>query len=275
MKKIEFMLITKEPEIATYIETRGVGRIFIDMETKGKQERQANQNTPINSHSYEDLKNVKSAVKEASVMLRINPLHEGTRDEVNKAIDHGADVIMLPYFRYPEEVESFLEIVDQRVRTNILFESSEAVGRAEQILSIPGLQEVHFGLNDLKISLGTDFLFEAFAGGLIEWLCSRAKKYNLNYGVGGIGRVGKEMLPADLIMKENIRVGSQRIILSRVFHNGAENLKELLDFVDFENEVAKLREVEEMAHSRTPDQVAIDQKEFARCVGEVSRKIRQ
>ena len=44
---MKFMLITNKPELASYAEECGVGRIFIDLEINGKQERQGHLDTLI------------------------------------------------------------------------------------------------------------------------------------------------------------------------------------------------------------------------------------
>ena len=271
---MEYMMITAIPEIASFVESCGVDRLFIDMETRGKKDRQINMNTPIYHHSFDDLEAVKKSLKKAKVLLRINPWHEGSKEEIERGLDRGADIIMLPYFCYPEEVESFLKAVNGRAVTNILFESSCAVGRAEQILSLPGIDEVHFGLNDLRISLGLDFLFESLAGGLLDWLCGLARKYELSYGIGGIGRVGKELLEAELILGENLRLGSSRTILSRVFHNNARKLEDLRSYVHFEEEMKKLQRAEEMARKRSPEQVQKDRQKFIQQVAVIQKKMR-
>ena len=273
-KNMQLMLITAVPEVASFIEEHGVHRIFLDMETLGKEDRQKNLDLPNHTHSFSDVTQVKKALKQAEVMLRINPLHKSTKEEVNKAIEAGADCIMLPFFHHQNEVKEFLEIVHGRVKTNILLETASAAARAEQILSLPGLDEVHFGLNDLRISLKHDFLFESFAGGLIESLCQIAQKNKLSYGIGGVGRIGKEMLPAELIVKEHIRLGSQRVILSRVFHGNAKNLDELKDYVDFPKAIEDLRNVEAAAHDRSPETQETDRQLFCEKVLAVAEKIR-
>ena len=270
---MQFMLITAIPEIASFVETCGVERIFVDMETRGKATRQHGMGTPIHQHGFSDLIQLKKNLKKAKLLLRINPLYENTKEEIEKGIDHGADIIMLPFFQHQKEVESFIKIVNGRVKTSILFESAGAVGRAEQILSIEGIDEVHFGLNDLKISLGLDFLFETVANGLIDWLCQLARKNNLSYGVGGVGRVGKETLPAELIMKEYIRLGSERVILSRVFHGNVQSLKELQEYSDFSKEVKKLLEVEKHAKLRGETEIKQDRSDFIKAVNAIATTI--
>lgn len=272
-KPLQLMMITPVPEIAQFIEECGVGRIFLDMETLGKDNRQKNLDLPSNTHSFSDVEQVKKRVSQAEVMLRINPLHEKTSSEVNQAIDHGADCIMLPYFHHQDEVKKFLEIVDGRVKTNILLETATAAARAEQILSLPGLDEAHFGLNDLRISLGHDFLFESFAGGLIEFLCQTARKHKVSYGIGGVGRIGKEMLPADLIIKEHVRLGSERVILSRVFHGEAKSLDKLNEYVDFAQAIGEVRDIEQSASSRSQDEQESDRQLFCEKVTSVAQLI--
>ena len=103
-KPMQLMLITRVPEIALEVEEAGVDTIFVDMETRGKIDRQKNANTPIYEHSFEDVTEIKKVLSSSEVLLRINPLYDGTENEVERAIDSGADAIMLPFFQLPEEV---------------------------------------------------------------------------------------------------------------------------------------------------------------------------
>lgn len=274
-QNIQLMMITAIPEIAAHIENLGVGRIFLDMEYIGKHDRQSNMGLPFNVHSFEDVLAVKKATSRAEIMLRINPLHQKTPDEVEKAIDCGVDCIMFPFFHHQDEVKKFLDLVDGRVKTNILLETAAAVGRAEQIMSLDGLNEVHFGLNDLRISFKHDFLFESFAGGIIDFLCQMAREKKLSYGIGGVGRVGKEMLPADLIIKEHVRLKSQRVILSRVFHGEAQTLKELISHVDFAQAILDIRRVESQANNRSKEDEEKDRLDFCQKVQSVAQIISQ
>ncbi len=274
MKTIELMMITNIPEIAHFIETCGVGRIFLDQETLGKEQRQKNLNLPSHIHTSEDIQAVKKSLKSAKVMVRVNPINSNSKVEIDQAIDAGADVVMLPYFHKESEVESFLKIVDGRVTTNILLETAAAAARAEQILSLQGIDEVHFGLNDLRISLNHDFLFESFSGGLIEHLSNVAKKHQISFGIGGVGRVGREMLDAGLIIREHVRLGSERVILSRVFHGESKTLDELNAYADFQSEINKLRAVESHALQRSQIEAEADRIEFCHSVKKVTDIVR-
>ena len=220
MNKFELMLITPNPSLAQFAEDCGIDRIFIDLEVLGKEERQKNHNLPINSHSYADVTNVKKVVKKADVMVRINPPNKDTPDEVSKSIDAGADCIMLPYFNRVDEVENFLKAVNGRCKTNLLLETATAVARAESILSLP-IDEVHFGLNDLKLTFNLDFLYESVSGGIVDFLCQVAAKNNLSYGFGGVGSITKNSdVAPEMFVKEHARLNSRRVIL---FINGETN----------------------------------------------------
>ena len=51
-------------------------------------------------------------------------------------------------------------IVNKRVKTCLLLETSQALCRLDDILTLEGIDEIHIGLNDLHLSMGLDFMFE-------------------------------------------------------------------------------------------------------------------
>ncbi len=263
---LQLMLITATPEVACYAEESGVDRIFIDMEYLGKQDRQKNLNLPLNQHTFKDIERVKNALKSSEVMVRINPPHEKTKDEINKAIDFGSDCIMLPYFTRKDEVEMFVQAIDGRCKSNILLETASAVARAESILSLP-VNEVHVGLNDLKITFQLNFLYETLAGGVIDFLSGIAKKNDISFGFGGVGSLSKGSdIPPELIIKEHVRVGSQRVILSRAFTGNYTTIDDLRKNVDLANEVQLIRNAANAARLRTVDQIQADKALMCRLV---------
>lgn len=256
------MLITNSSEVAEYTEACGVDRIFVDMEYLGKEDRQKNLNLPMNRHTYADANKIKKVLKTADLMIRINPPHPGTQDEVEKAIDAGADCIMLPYFTKVNEVEDFLKAVNGRCKTNLLLETAAALVRAESILQLP-INEVHLGLNDLKLTLKLDFLYEPLAGGLVDFVSQIARKNNVSFGFGGIGSLLRGAdIPPDLILKEHVRLGSERVILSRVFTSNLSTLNEIEKSIDLKKEIFLIREATLKAHTRTDQQKQNDHEEI-------------
>ncbi len=119
---LKLMYITNNPEVAVIAENAGVDRIFIDMEFIGKDVRQGGLDTIQNHHTIQDIKNVKAAVRKAEIVVRINPIHENyfgymdSKEEIDAAIDAGADILMLPYFTTPTEVQKFVEYVNGAVK---------------------------------------------------------------------------------------------------------------------------------------------------------------
>lgn len=216
---LTLMYITNNPEVAKVAEKAGVDRIWIDMEYMGKEERQAGMNTVKSHHTIDDIKMVRPVVKKAELLVRVNPIHKDSHEEIEKTIAAGADVIMLPMFKTVGEVKAFLGYVGGRTKTILLVETVEAVEHIDEILSVPGVDEVHIGLNDLHLAYGKKFMFELLTNGTVEKLSKIFRERNIKFGFGGIARVGYGELPAERIMAEHYRLGSSMAILSRSFCN--------------------------------------------------------
>lgn len=222
---LKLMYITNNPDVARIAEEAGVDRIFVDMEYIGKASRQGGMDTVQSHHTVEDVRRIRPVIHRAELMVRVNPIHTGTKDycssreEINAVIEAGADVIMLPYFKTVEEVELFVELVAGRARTFPLVETPEAVEAIDEILRIPGIDEIHVGLNDLSLGLGRKFMFELLADGTIETLSRKFIAAGIPFGFGGIASLGKGMLPSEYVIREHYRLGSTTTILSRSFCN--------------------------------------------------------
>ena len=220
---LKLMYITNRPEIAQIAESAGVDRIFVDMEFIGKDARQKGLDTVKSHHTVSDVTAVKDAVESAQVLVRVNPIHDAmpdyysSKDEIDAVVEAGADIIMLPYFKTVEEVRTFIDLVGGRAKTMLLMETPEAVELVDEILEIPGIDEIHIGLNDLSLGYGRRFMFELLADGTVEKLCFKFRKKGIPFGFGGIASVGNGMLPSEYIIKEHYRLGSGCVILSRSF----------------------------------------------------------
>lgn len=249
---LKLMYITNRPDIAQIAESAGVDRIFVDMEFIGKATRQGGLDTVQNHHTPEDIRNIAQSLMSAELLVRINPIHEETSDyisseeEINQAIENGAKILMLPYFKTAIAVEQFVRLVDGRAKTMPLIETPEAVAVIDDILKIDGIDEIFIGLNDLSLGYNMKFMFEVLSSGIVEDLCYKFRKKGIPYGFGGIAAIGQGELPAEKIITEHYRLGSTSAILSRSFCN-VEQIKHMgIISMKFVNGVRKIREYEEI-----------------------------
>lgn len=269
---IKLMYITNQTEVAKIAEHAGVDRIFVDMEYIGKAERQGGMNTVQNHHTVEDVRTIKNAVTTSEVMVRINPIHHATdeycssKEEIDAVIKAGADIIMLPYFKTVEEVRSFIEMVAGRVRIIPLVETPEAVELVDEILDLPGIDEIYVGLNDLSLGYGKKFMFEVLADGTVEMLCKKFKEKGIPYGFGGIASLGKGLLKGEYVIKEHYRLGSTCVILSRSFCNISQIGSMEVAREIFERGVSDIREFEKYCE-------LCDEQEFDENKHEVEEKV--
>lgn len=220
---LTLMYITNNPITAQIAQEAGVDRIWIDMEYIGKDERQGGMDTVKNHHTIDDIKKMRPIVTNAELMVRVNPLHTatddyyGSEDEINQSIEAGADVIMLPMFKTADDVKRFVSYVDGRAKVQLLVETAEAAAKIDSILEVPGVDEIHIGLNDLHLAMHKVFMFELICDDTVASLCKKMKAKGIKYGFGGIARVGYGMLPAEYIIAEHYHLGSTAAILSRGF----------------------------------------------------------
>ena len=223
---LKLMYITNDSDVALIAEKYGVDRIWVDLETIGKEERQKGMNTVKSKHSISDIKKIKPLLHKSEMLVRINPWNSKSSEEIEQVIEAGADIVMLPMWKNCEEVNKFIKAVNNRVKTTLLLETKEAADCLDDVLKIVGIDEVHIGLNDLHLSYGLSFMFELLSNGKVEELCKKIGNAGIPYGFGGIAKIGEGMLPAEKIILEHYRLGSTRAILSRSFCN-TEQIKDL------------------------------------------------
>ena len=216
---LTLMYITNNPTVAQIAQKYGVERIWIDLETLGKEERQKGLNTVKSKHCINDIRVIKPLLTTSEMLVRVNPWNKDSVHEINDVIAAGADIIMLPMWKSTKDVQNFIDAVAGRAKTTLLLETKEGVECLDEVLTIKGIDEMHIGLNDLHLAYGMTFMFELLANGTVEKLCNKIKASGLPYGFGGIARIGEGMLPAERIIMEHYRLGSTRAILSRSFCN--------------------------------------------------------
>lgn len=73
---LKLMYITNDPEVALIAEKYGVDRIWIDLETLGKEERQKDMDTVKSEHTIEDIEKIKPLLSTSEMLVRVNPWNE-------------------------------------------------------------------------------------------------------------------------------------------------------------------------------------------------------
>ena len=250
---LKLMYITNSPEIASIAQSAGADRIFIDMEYIGKEKRQKGMDTVKNHHTVSDVKAVRKVLDKSQLLVRVNPIHENSEQEINTVINAGADIVMLPMWKSAGDVEKFADIVGDRAKKMLLLETKEAWQCLDDVLKLGCADEIHIGLNDLRISTGKKFIFEPVADGTVESIFKIIKPYGVPCGFGGFGMPGEGLLLADLIIAEHYRLGSSMAILSRSFcdlnvFKTQEDIRKR-----FESGIKKIRSFEEFLQSQNAD----------------------
>lgn len=264
------MMITNVPSVARSAVAAGVDRVFVDLEIHGKVARQGHLNTVISRHRIEDVATIREAVPQAELLVRVNPLHEGSQQEVEAALEAGANLLMLPMFATAETVADFSKIVAGRAGIVPLVETAAAAADIDRIARVRGVHEVFIGLNDLHLSLRRRFMFELLADGTVEKLCRSVKNAGVPFGFGGVARLGEGMLPAELILGEHVRLGSRSVILSRTFFQ--DSSRSVHD-PSFAEAVADLRTATVTLKLRTNEEAERDRLELIAITNSIAAKI--
>ena len=271
----KLMYITNRTDVASIAEDAGVDRIFVDLEYIGKNLRQGGMDTVQNRHTPQDAKKIKGVLNKAQLLVRVNPVHDATSDytsteeEIDAVVEAGADVIMLPYFKTATEVKRFINAVDGRAKTMLLFETADAVQNIDNILELGGIDEVYIGLNDLSLDLGKKFLFQILADGTVAKITQKFKEKNLPFGFGGLATLDGGALPGSNVLPEHFALGSTCVILSRAFCNTnlITDLGEIKEI--FQTGVKSLREYYEFCSKQNDEFFVKNHKELQEKVAKI------
>jgi hypothetical protein len=232
---MELSLITNDPATARAAEDAGIERIFIDLERLGKEARQRGRPLFQSTHQIDDVARVKDALRRARVMVRVDPPHPGTCRQVRRVIELGADFVMLPWFDRLREAADFVAFVGDRARAVPLVECAGALAVLPDLCRLPGVAEIHVGLNDLSMSLGRRHWFEVLTDPALDAACATLRDAGVAFGFAGISSLSRSDLPVDpeLVLAEQVCQGASRGWLGRTFRETALG--------DLGREVEKLR----------------------------------
>lgn len=266
------MYITNDLPTALIAQKSGVDRIWIDLETLGKEERQKGQNSVKSCHSISDIAKISPYLNSSEMLVRINPWNSNSLNEINAVIKNGADILMLPYWKTVKEVDLFVRAINGRAKAMLLLETKEAVECLDKVLEIKGINEIHIGLNDLHLSYNLSFMFELLTNGRVEEICKKIKTKGLPYGFGGIAKLGCGEVPAENLIMEHYRLGSTRAILSRSFCNINDySNSDEIEYL-FSREVTRIRNYEDLVTQISYSDLIMNQFKVKEIVNKVIQK---
>jgi hypothetical protein len=90
------MYITNDADVALIAQKYGVDRVWIDLETLGKEERQKGLDAVKSHHSVDDIRRIKPLLTSSEMLVRVNHWFNGSVGEINAVIDAGADMNYAP-----------------------------------------------------------------------------------------------------------------------------------------------------------------------------------
>lgn len=211
---LDLLLFAGSPAADDRALDAGFRRFIVDWEWRGKDERQRGADTEINRHTPATLRGL-ARRPTLERWCRLDRYGPWTAQEVETAIRSGATHLLLPMVEGPAEAERLLALVDGRAAAGILVETVAACVHAEELARLP-LRLVYVGLNDLAISRGRRFIFEAVADGTVERL--RGVFRRQRFGFGGMTVVDAGCpVPARLLLAEMARLDCDFTFLRRSF----------------------------------------------------------
>jgi hypothetical protein len=211
---VDLLVFTVDPRRARDLISAGAAGIIVDWERRDKARRQLGEGTQINDDTPADLRRVRAAT-DGRVLCRVNGFGPWTAGEVDEALRCGADEVLLPMVRTPEEVDRTLDLVAGRCGLGILIETEAAVQQAAALAARP-LSRIYVGLNDLRIDRRSDQLFRPLVDGTVAGVRAHV---TVPFGVAGLTLPGGGTpVPTRLLAAEMVRLGTDFTFLRRSFH---------------------------------------------------------
>jgi hypothetical protein len=257
MQRLELFLFETDPVRARAAHDRGVDGFMFDIERLGKVGRQSSFDTEISAISLDKLSDF-VAVSQIRPICRLDSLHDGTAEQIERAIDGAAGELLFPMVRSAREIEHLLSLVAGRVPSGIMIETVDILKDLPEVSTMP-LSRVYVGLNDLMISSGHRNLFDAMIDGTVDRI--RNDIGGLRFGIAGATRVDLgSPLPFRLLLAEMARLEVHFTMLRRSFRRdvGINNMAQAV------HDIARLWQ---LLGQRSAAQIAADREAFVAAVG--------
>ena len=212
-------LISGDSALARMAPQVGIDRILVDLERLGKAERQQHRGLFLSDHDWRDIEALRTELPPCALFVRLDPLHEHSGIQVDKAMAMGVDGVMLPYFRDAQTVFRFVDLVAGRATVTPLVETLGAVRDLPALLGSGAISEFHVGLNDLALDMKLTSLQELWGHPILDEIAAIACEAGIPFGLGGVTDPRRADLPIDpgFVIAEQRRLNSTRALLGRTF----------------------------------------------------------
>ncbi|MGH9278972.1 MAG: aldolase/citrate lyase family protein [Acidimicrobiales bacterium] len=213
---MDLFVFSKDPAFARRVVEAGAAGVVIDWERRGKRRRQAAHDTQINADTPADLARVRAATA-GRLLCRVNRWAGWSRREIDLAVALGADEVLQPMVRRPEEVDAALAAVAGRCGLGILVETVDAVRRVDELVARP-LSRIYVGLNDLMIDRGGGWLFDPLVDGTADRVAAAVVEAGIPFGVAGLTLPDRGYpVPSRVLMGALAGLGASFTFLRRSF----------------------------------------------------------
>ena len=177
-------------------------------------------------------------MRRSKLFARTNPLNSTSKEEIERLLELGVKVLMLPMFRSRNELADFVGLIDERAEIIPLVETLDAAESIEDIVKLDGIHEIHVGINDLSLNLGMRSRFMVFTTTLMGQIAKCTQTPGLRFGFGSIGQALDTSMPvpSDLIYAQYARLGGSAVIISQSFAASS------LSNAQFDSSISKLRQ---------------------------------
>lgn len=233
----------------------GVDGVVIDLETRGKAERQSGFDTEINAHSISTLASLRART-EQRLLCRLS-CPEPELIEISRVIDAGADEVILPMLTSAKQAQDTCEKIGNACKITLMVETESMACEASKINALP-IARVYVGLNDLQISRNSTSIFAPMQDGLLDRL--RQDIDIPDFGFAGITLPSKGApLRAKHLYNEMMRLGARFTFLRRSFYRDTAE-------ISFATAVTQIRNGLKVAQMRRKEEIETDHQAMTQAV---------
>ena len=217
---MELFLFALDDDLAAAAGRAGLDGVVVDLERRGKHERQLGFDTGVSTQTIDDVRRIRG-LTDLPLIVRVDGPGDDLGHRLTAVRDAGADEALVPMVRDAAAVRSCLAAAPDDLPIGVLVERVSAVEDAAAIGRLP-LTRVYVGLMDLMVERGSAPPFAALVDGTVDRVRATARQ---PFGVGGLTAPGHgDPVPARLVAAELVRLRSDFTFLRRSFLRAAADL---------------------------------------------------